>query len=203
MEYLPQYAEDIFSSQPAADTKESVDLLFAGNIGAAQSVDTIILAADILRDEAVNFHIVGSGSEFERLQQLSESKGLEKLRFYGRRPLDEMPEFYRKADAMLITLRADPIISCTLPGKVQSYMAAGKPIIGAIDGETARVIKDANCGFCGKAENPEELADHIKRFLLSPEKEALGKNSRNYYEHNFSRNKFFASLEKEFFELFR
>lgn len=85
--------------------------------------------------------------------------------FYGRRPIEEMPEFYAKADAMLITLAADPVLSLTLPGKVQSYMAVGKPIIGAIDGETKTVIEEAQCGFCGRAEDVGELVKNIRRFI--------------------------------------
>ena len=66
------------------------------------------------------------------------------------------------ADAMLVTLKADEILSLTLPGKVQSYMAVGKPIIGAINGETKSIIEDAKCGYCGKAEDAEELAENIR-----------------------------------------
>ena len=132
IEYLPQYAEDLFEKQPYKMSRGEVDLVFAGNIGAVQSVETIVKAAENLRDHSVHFHIVGSGTDLERLQELA--RGLDNITFYGRRPLEEMPKFYAKADAMLVTLQADPVLSLTLPGKVQSYMAVGKPIIGAING---------------------------------------------------------------------
>ena len=108
-----------------------------------------------------------------------------------------MPKFYAKADAMLVTLQADPVLSLTLPGKVQSYMAVGKPIIGAINGETAEVIKAAKCGYCGAADDADELAKNIELFIQSEEKEQLGLNARAYYETYFARQKFMDELENE------
>lgn len=160
----------------------------------AKSIETILRAASLLKNEPVKFHIVGGGIDLERLQQISEHE--DNVVFYGRKPLEEMPSFYEKADAMLITLKADPILSMTLPGKVQSYMAVGKPIIGAIDGETQKVIEDASCGYCGKAEDAEKLAENIKKFIQNSEKKTLGENARNYYEKHFEQVKFMDKLEK-------
>lgn len=195
IDYLPQYAEGLFEKLPFKKSSGEVDLVFAGNIGAAQSVETIIRAAQKLVGKQVQFHIVGSGAELERLQKLA--KGLNNVTFYGRRPLEEMPEFYAKADAMLVTLQADPVLSLTLPGKVQSYMAVGKPIIGAIDGETAEVIREAKCGFCGKADDADELVRNIKLFMNSTDKEQMGLNARAFYETYFKRQTFMAKLEEE------
>ncbi len=139
--YLPQYAEAQFLYLKEKEQGEVFHLLFAGNIGTAQSVSTIVEAAIILKDEKVHFHIVGDGIELENLKK--QAAGLENITFYGRKPLEEMPKYYEMADAMLVTLTDDPIISLTLPGKVQTYMAAGKPIVGAINGETKLVLEDA------------------------------------------------------------
>lgn len=196
IEYLPQYAEGIFEQTPPRDEDGMFNFMFAGNIGAIQSVETVIKTAEKLKDEPVKFHIVGGGTDLERIQELG--KDLENVVFYGRRPLEEMPEFYAKADAMLVTLVADPVLSLTLPGKVQSYMAVGKPIIGAIDGETKVVIEDAQCGFCGKAENVDELIENIKRFIRSDRKEEMGQNARKYYEENFEKKLFMDKLETRF-----
>ena len=195
IEYLPQYAEGLFEQLPYKENNGIIDLVFAGNIGEIQSVETIIRAAGTLKYNNVHFHIVGGGSDEARLQNLA--KGLDNVKFYGRRPLEEMPEFYAKADAMLVTLRADLILSQTLPGKVQSYMAAGKPIIGAIDGETAEVVKDAKCGYCGKADDVNELVKNIELFMESKEKEKMGFNARMFYEKFFARDRFMDELEKE------
>ena len=196
VEYLPQYAEGIFEQIPAKEENGVFDFMFAGNIGAVQSVDTIIKAAEILKDEPVHFHIVGGGTDLDRLQELA--KGLDNVIFYGRRPLEEMPEFYAKADAMLVTLVADPVLSLTLPGKVQSYMAAGKSIIGAIDGETKVVIEAAQCGYCGKAESVNELVENIKQFIGNIDRATVGQNARKYYEENFGEKTFMDKLESKF-----
>ena len=193
--YLPQYAEGIFEQIPEKKENGMFDFMFAGNIGAVQSVETIIKAAEILKNESVKFHIVGGGTDLERLQKMA--TGLDNVIFYGRRPLEEMPLFYEKADAMLITLSADPVLSLTLPGKVQSYMAVGKPIIGAIDGETRAIIEDAECGFCGKAEDADELARNIRRFVDDSMRKKMGWNARKYYEEHFEKSKFIDRLERE------
>lgn len=196
--YLPQYAEGLFEKLKFKTPEKEINLLFAGNIGEIQSVETIIRAAEKLKDKPVHFHIVGGGTDLERLRGLS--KNLCNISFYGRRPLEEMPEFYAKADAMLVTLKSDPVLSLTLPGKVQSYMAVGKPIIGAIDGETAAVIREAKCGYCGKADDADELVKNIELFMKSQDKKKMGENARSFYEAYFSRNKFMDEIEKKLLE---
>lgn len=193
IDYLPQYAEGLFEPLPFKDNNGTIDLLFAGNIGEVQSVETIIRAALKLKNESVHFHIVGGGTDLERLQKLAD--GLNNITFYGRKPLEDMPEFYAKADAMIVTLKADPVLSLTLPGKVQSYMAVGKPIIGAINGETAEVINEAKCGLCGKADDIDELVKNIIIFKNSKEKKQMGRNARTFYETYFARDKFMDRLE--------
>lgn len=196
IEYLPQYAEGIFEQVSPRKADGVFNFMFAGNIGIVQSVETIIKAASILKEEPVKFHIVGGGTDLERLQEMG--KDLENVVFYGRRPLEEMPDFYAKADAMLVTLTNDPVLSLTLPGKVQSYMAVGKPIIGAIDGETKVTIENAQCGFCGKADNADELAENVRKFIKSEKKVAMGQNARKYYEENFQEKLFMDKLESKF-----
>jgi glycosyltransferase involved in cell wall biosynthesis len=196
IQYLPQYAEGLFDALPEVSREKHLNLTFAGNIGEVQSVETILQAARQLQDKPIAFHVVGGGSDLERLQKLAADWKLKNVVFYGRRPVYEMPEFYAKADAMLVTLKADPVLSLTLPGKVQSCMAAGKPIIGAVDGETARVIEEAGCGFCGRAEDAQQLAQNILRFMEA-DKVQMGQNARNYYEQQFEKSKFIDTLENE------
>lgn len=195
IEYLPQYAEGIFQLMPYKEPDSIINLVFAGNIGEIQSVDTIVNAAAVMKNKPVHFHIVGGGTDLERLKKMAD--GLSNLTFYGRRPISEMPEFYKIADAMLVTLKADPVLSLTLPGKVQSYLAVGKPIIGAIDGETSTVINEAKCGYCGPAEDVDCLVDNICRFIDSKDKNQMGKNARLIYEKHFNRNRFMNTLENE------
>lgn len=198
IEYLPQYSEGLFEQTTVSNTEHQGvwNLMFAGNIGEIQSVDTILGAAERMKSENVHFHIVGGGTDLERLQGVSRDKQLKNVTFYGRQPLEKMPEFYSKADAMLITLKADPVLSLTLPGKMQSYMAAGKPIIGAIDGETRRIIDESKCGYCGSAEAVDELVMNIRRFCNCEDKISLCNNAKIYSQNNFDKILFFYRIEK-------
>lgn len=192
--YLPQYAEDTFTpEQCRKEPNEYIDLMFAGNLGAAQSVKTIIEAARLTQDlRQVRYHIVGDGSEYENLRK--QVAGLDNVIFYGRKPMEEMPKYYAMADAMLITMQKDAVLSMTLPGKVQSYMAAGKPIIGAIDGETPTAILEAECGLCVESENAKGLADSVRKFI-EIKREPLAINARAYYEEHFGKTIFMDKLE--------
>lgn len=194
--YLPQYAEELFSDIPPKKPDTVCDLVFAGVVGTAQSVITIVKAAEILKDEPVRFHIVGSGIELEALREYADEHQLNNIVFYGRKPLEEMPRYYAMADAMLLTLQADPVLSMTLPGKLQSYMSAGKPVIAAIDGEAQRVIDEAGCGYCSPAEDAEALTENIRRFAADKDKQNLAYNSRSYYEQHFDKEAFMCKFEK-------
>lgn len=198
--YLPQYAEALFNPEICyKKPNEFIDLMFAGNIGIAQSVETIIRTAAKCKDmKQVRWHIVGNGSDFDRCQNLAEELKLGNLIFHGRKNIDEMPQYYSMADAMLVTMQKDEVLSLTLPGKVQSYMAAGKSIIGAIDGETRKVVENAKCGFVSNAEDINDLANQVKRFvsLKSEERENFGVNAREYYNKYFSKETFMDYLER-------
>ena len=197
--YLPQYAETIFNPSDCIKKQDGkIDLMFAGNIGKAQSIETIIRAANEMKNvKNLYWHIVGDGSEYTLLKKMTYDLKLDNVIFYGRKPLNEMPELYKKADAMLVTLQADSIVSETLPGKVQTYMGAGKPIIGAINGETADVIKEARCGYCGSADDYIELANNVRKFIKIKDKNKLGKNAFNYYKNNFDKSIFIDKLNNE------
>jgi glycosyltransferase involved in cell wall biosynthesis len=106
-----------------------------------------------------------------------------------------MPKFYYMADAMLITLKDNKTLSYTLPGKVQSYMAARKPIIGAINGETRYVIEVAECGLCCAAEDYNALANLILEFCSNNKNEQMAANAQKFYFENYSKEKFMTVLE--------
>lgn len=196
--YMPQYADNLFQALPLREPDGLINLMFAGNVGTAQSIPTILNAAKLLESEKqLRWHIVGDGSELENLKKLTAQLRLENVIFHGRKPMEEMPAYYSMADAMLLTLTADPFVSMTLPGKVQTYMAAGKPILAAGDGEIKAVLNKANCGFCAPAEDAQGLADAVKKFLACSNKQELGQNARNYYTNNFTRDAFMQVLEME------
>ncbi len=160
--YWPQYAEDTYGET----TKEKngvYDVLYAGNIGPATDVEVIVKAAVLLKDEKnIHFHIVGDGMNLPACKAIAEKENLTNITFYGSHPVSEMPKYYSLADAFLITMSDNQVVNYTLPAKMQSYMMAEKPIFGAINGETQRVIKESQCGDCGDAGDVEGLARIIK-----------------------------------------
>ena len=195
--WLPQYAEDMFGELPEVEKEENVvNFLLAGNIGNLQSVETIVEAAQLLKEEkGIHIHIVGSGISLDKCKSMAE--GLDNITFHGRHSLSEMPRFYAMADAMIVSLVKDPGLSANLPGKVQSYLAAGKPVIGSINGETARVIREADCGMCAPAEDPAALAEVMRQVAAQPEKlKQYGENARRYYYENFHKEYFISELTK-------
>lgn len=195
IEYLPQYAESIFEESNYQTVDNGImDLMFAGNIGKAQSVDTIIKAANILKnDHKFMFHIVGAGSELDNCKKLAEELDTTNVIFYGNKPLSEMPEMYALADVMLVTLEDKPYANMTIPGKVQSYMAVGKPVIGAIKGSCANFVKNNEIGYTCQSENHEELANLIKHLDLK-QLRIIGEHSKQVYFAKYSKSIFMDKL---------
>lgn len=200
IEYLPQYAGTQFANvKPKAETKGRKDFVFAGNVGAAQSLNTILYAAEKIKKsepgEEIFWHIVGDGSELEHLKQLACDMELSNVIFHGRKPTEEMPAYYEMADAMIVSLIKDEFISLTLPGKVQTYMAAGKPILASADGEIPIVIKESGCGFCAPAEDTDRFVQIVRDYLNCEDKAGLGRNAKEYYDQHFARSGFMDRME--------
>jgi glycosyltransferase involved in cell wall biosynthesis len=196
--YLPQYAESLFDQVPDKENHSGPwHFVFAGNVGQMQSVDTIIDAAKLLKeDDRAHFDIVGDGSDLARCREMAHQ--LPNVTFHGRMPLEQMPRIHEMADAMLVTLKNDPAVGATLPGKVQACMAAGRPILGAIGGETTLVTAAANCGSCTPPEDSDALAGSVRDWLEHPERFAeYGKNGREYYRKHFSKEAFLDKLTEE------
>ena len=194
--YLPSYAESDYLDV-GREKNDTFDLVFAGNIGPAQSVETIIEAANLLKNERkIKFHIVGDGLSLAKCKELANSYKLDNVTFYGYHPVTDMPKYYKIADAFLITMVDNEVVNSTLPAKVQSYMMAGKPIIGAISGEVADVINDANCGLCCKSLDYKTLSKLIKMARISKKLDEWGNNAYKYYENHFEKNKCLDDLEK-------
>lgn len=195
IEYLPQYADTVFEESNYGNEDNGViDLMFAGNIGKAQSVDTIIRVAELLKnDNRFKFHIVGSGSEINNVKKLAEELKTDNVIFYGQRPLENMPELYKVADAMLVTLEDKPYANMTIPGKVQSYMAAGKPIIGAVNGSCANFIRNNKVGYACNSNNSKALASIIKGLQVS-DLTKIGMQAKEIYFKKYCKRIFITKL---------
>lgn len=197
--YLPQYADDFFSIAISVGCvgydPTKVNLTFAGNVGQTQSVTTIVRAASLTKNDRIVFHIVGSGSRLEDCKKLADDLELENIVFHGRKPVDEMPRYYAASAAMLVTFEDSPMATYTLPRKVTTYLAAGKPVLAAISGETKRVVEDARCGLCCSIEDAVGLARICDEFVERDDQDLLARNARAYYESHFSKQMFFNKLE--------
>ncbi len=195
--YLPQFADGLFDSLPEKPKAQGWNFVFAGNIGKVQGVETLIAAADLLRDLPIHWHILGDGSNYSTCKTLAKEKMLDGIvTFYGRKPLEEMPAFYAMADAMLVSMRNDISVNDTLPGKVQTYMAAGKPILGSIAGETPYIVSQANCGLCAPPDNAEAFAKTVQSFIARNDQKTMGENARKYYQDHFTKEGHMAQLEQ-------
>lgn len=197
--YLPQHSEMI-ECMDKDKNDNKYDFVFAGNIGKAQSVETIIKAANILKENKnIKFHIVGDGSSLQECKELTNELQLENVVFYGRRPQSEMNKYYSMADAMLVTLIDEEFCNRTMPAKVQSYMSAKKPIIAAINGETMDVITESKTGLCVKAEDYESLASCILEYINLDEKtkEEFRNNSYEWFKQNYTLDIYINKLLEE------
>lgn len=200
VDYLPQYAEEQFEKIKSKPIKEgeTINLMFAGNIGKAQSVDTIIRAAALLKDDKrFKFHIVGSGSEYDNVVTLAKELKADNVIFYGHKPVEDMPKLYQMAHVMLVTLENQPYANFTIPGKVQSYIAAGKAIIGAINGSCATFIKENNIGLVCSSKNYKKLSFLIRN-ISHNEVAAFSKNALSVYKIKFNRSRFFNKIYLSF-----
>lgn len=194
--YMPSYAEDNYKNIKHKNNK-TFDLVFAGNIGPAQSVETIVEAANILKKHKnIKFHIVGDGLNRKKCESMAQKYNLKNIYFYGHHPIEEMPKYYAIADAFLITMVDNEVVNSTLPAKIQSYMIVGKPIIGAISGEVSEVIKEAKCGLCCNSLDYIELANLIIKASKSDNLAKWGNNGYKYYIKNFTKEKCINDLEK-------
>ena len=175
------------------------NLLFAGNIGVAQSFDTVVNAFEKLKEHDINLVVLGDGRDKSRIQEEIQEKGLtNKFHFLGSFPPEQMPYYFTCADGLLITLKKADIFSYTIPGKLQSYLACGKPIIGALDGIGNKIISESNSGFASEAENYELLANNILKLyeLSKAEKGKLSNNALTYFDKNFNKQYLLERLEE-------
>ena len=201
MAYLPQHAGDgMLDMDLTAEDNGIADFMFAGNLGKGQRLDVIVEAARILgRRKDYKIHFVGDGRMRGELENMVKEYGLQdNVIFYGNQKREDMPRFYKMADALLITLRGNNEVGDTMPGKLQMYMTTGKPIFGAINGAANEVIKEARCGSCVKAGDYEGLAKLMKLYIENPaDYQVCGPNAREYFKRHFTLDIYMDGLEKE------
>lgn len=205
--FLPNWAEEIYKPVRPEDVKLPAELknlpkgfilMFAGNIGTAQDFDTILAAFAMLKSyKQIHLLVVGGGSMHEKIaSRIKEMDLTDQVHLLGAYPSEFMPSFFSLSDTMLVTLKKDPIFSVTTPAKLYTYLSCARPVIGAIDGEGAKLIVASGAGSVCPPGEPEALRDSILKMyrLDSKERENMGLKGREFYESNFDRERLIDSL---------
>lgn len=204
--FFPNWAEFFFSTVNTTAAPEipvlegGFNVMFAGNIGEAQDFPAILAAAEILRGSSnIQWIIVGGGRMTDWVKSEIQKRDLQQnIKMIGRFPGERMASFFYHADALLISLKDDPILSMTLPGKVQPYLTAGKPILAMMNGEGRRAIEDSGAGLACSAGNSVELANCVLRLstMSKEERAEMGMNAIGYGRLNFDRLTLITTLEE-------
>ncbi len=210
--YLPNWVESTYTASDSATAAPEVavrpgsfNVMFAGNIGASQDFPAILDAAAILAEHrSIRWLIVGDGRMAEWVRAEVQRRGLQDaVVMLGRHSVERMPSFYTHADALLVALKPEPVFAQTLPGKVQSYLAAGVPILAMLDGEGAAVIAESGAGLACRAGDARGLADAVLRLaaMSAEERRVMGDRGRAFSLVEFDRDRLIGRLESWLCEL--
>ena len=204
--YFPNSAEELYQpvdiepdAKERAEVPDGFRVMFAGNIGKAQDFDTILAAAELLKEyQDIHWVILGDGRMFDWVKdQVGERRLIDRVHLLGRHPVEKMPRYFALADVMLVTLRREAIFALTIPAKVQSYLACSKPLIAALDGEGANIVREAQAGLTPPAEDPRALADAVLTMyrMSDAERREMGLRGRRYFEAHFERSMLLRRLD--------
>ncbi|TVT47073.1 MAG: glycosyltransferase family 4 protein [Denitromonas halophila] len=199
--YFPNWVEGDYRAEADSELPvlpEGFLVVFAGNLGAAQDLPAVLRAAAATRDLSdVHWVFAGDGrmAGWAR-EEVSRLRLGDRVHFLGQLPSAKMPALFARAGALLVSLRSEPIFAKTVPGKVQSYMASGRPMLAMLDGEGARLVKEAGCGLACAGGDAEALAAHVRDLLGMSEaqREAMGRAGRAYADAHFDRDRLFDQL---------
>lgn len=200
--YLPQHAKpmnisDVFDN----DNKNTIDLIFAGNIGQQQNVECLLRAVSLIESNVpFKVHIYGNGSSFESCKALANELQInDRVVFYGRVDKQQLEKVYPTMDAFLLTLCSENkigFVANTVPAKLQGYMSAGKPILASVDGGAKEIIEESGCGVAVPADDVTGFADAIKNYIEHPTRYAeCGKNAKKYFAENYDEEIVMDKLE--------
>jgi glycosyltransferase involved in cell wall biosynthesis len=203
--YYPFYAEQFYKIEEPETSyiqklPDGFKLLFAGNIGEGQSFPTLLSTAKIIKKMGIpiSWIIFGEGRMKDSvIREIQENELQNIFILMGSRPALEMPKYFACVDGLIVSLKKSEIFSITIPGKLQSYLACGRPIIGSLDGIGAKIIQESKSGFTARAESVEELVQAILCLynLSIEERNSLGSNARKYFEKEFERDTLLDKLE--------
>jgi glycosyltransferase involved in cell wall biosynthesis len=192
--YFPNWADKVIEDNKKDDkhsfsiNPKKFNIIYTGNIGKSQNFKSLLKTIEHV-DDNIHWTFVGDGRFKSQLIKLIEIKNLSaKVSFIDQVSVDSIPSIISKADSLFLSLKSDFIFSKTVPAKLQTYMALGKPIIGVLKGEGAKLIVDSNCGIVEENYNYNELAKKINIFASKNSSELIkkGENAKKYYFKHFS-----------------
>jgi glycosyltransferase involved in cell wall biosynthesis len=199
--YFPQWAGEPNAPAEPPDVgtlPAGFRAMFTGNIGDSQDFDTILAAAELTAAQAdIHWIIVGDGRRLPWVRQEISRRNLGKtVHTPGRFPSQAMPPLMREADILFATLRDDPTFAVTIPAKIQSYLAAGKPLVTAINGEVTDLVREAQAGIAVAAGNPAALAAAVRAMyaMTAEERARLGGNALSFFNRSFARDRLIDQL---------
>ena len=200
LEFWPQFcAEPDYTNvtKPECYSDDHFNIVFTGNIGEAQGLDLLVDAAEKLKETKVRWFLVGDGRAREKIAKQVAEKGLEDtVIFIGRVSEEEANRYIHFADCAYLSFQKNELFNMTLPAKLQSYMACGTPILAAAGGESARVIREAGCGFVCQ-QDADKLAQMVaQQVLTSEELEAMGSRAKQYFDEHFTMDVVIGRLEE-------
>ncbi len=165
-------------------------VVFAGTMGKAQDLDTVLAAAQVLRDRVprVQIVLIGGGIEVDRLKKTLEEKRISNVTILPRRPVEEISEILNLADALLVHLRKDPLFHITIPSKIQAYLAVGKPILVGVEGDATTLVLKGGAGVAYDPASSQDLAAAVERMANMPESalEEMGSRGYQFYQRELS-----------------
>lgn len=168
---------------PVAAGGRTFTVVFAGNLGKAQGLHTVLDAAELLAEDDVRFVMVGGGLERDELVRDAEERKLTNMSFVPRVPITEVGQYLHSADALLVHLRDDPLFTITIPSKLQAYLLAGKPILMGVSGDASAMLDEAKAGVCFPSDDSLAMARAVRELArTSPERlRAMGESGAQYY----------------------
>ena len=167
------------------------NVLFGGNMGPAQALETVIYAAKRLsHQKKIQFVFAGDGMDKPRLEALAHSQGLTNINFLGRQPAEKMPQLYALADVLLAHFKKNPLFEISVPSKLFAYFACQRPVLMASDGDAAQIVNQAGAGISCEAENPDALAETVlKLYNMSPDQRGqMGVRGRQAFLDQYSKD---------------
>ena len=177
------------SARAALGFGEDFTVVFAGTMGPAQALDTVLDAAVLLRDEpGIRVVLIGTGIEVDRLCARVEAEGISNVQILPRRPIDEIGQVLVAGDALLVHLKDDPLFEITIPSKTQAYLHAGRPVLMGVRGDAADLVMKAGAGLVFPPQDPAGLADAVRRMrsLSIADREAMGARGAEHYQEALS-----------------